>query len=309
MQPSFDSLRQLEHHIDDSVRLYPNREADDYPAHWHNSTEMIMPVENTYTVVVGETAYSIRPGEIFIVPSGVVHEIFAPEEGFRYLFLIDQQEFYAIGGLPEVQHVLDPCVHLREDLDAAALDEIRDYFQRAVDAYERDAPLAPTVSRLWIRLTLVRTAEYLLSGEAGPREESTPRHQQLMAVMMEARAYISEHCAERLTLEGVAALSGYSKYHFARVFKLYVGMSFYDYYMRQRVALCRRLLSDPQMRVTDAALRAGFDSIATFNRVFKQYEGVTPSQYRGLRQRKPVPGKHGRGEATEGRKEAQISNM
>ena len=293
MQNSFDSLRQLDHHIDDTVRLYPNREADDYPAHWHSAIEMILPVENTYTVMVGETAFHIDPGEIFIVPSGVVHEIFAPEDGFRYLFLIDQEEFYAIGGLPEMQHVLYPCVHLRADADAAALEEIRGYFVRAVEAYEREGALAGAVARLWIRLVLARTAEYRLSGEAETSQVAAPRHQQMAAAMAEARGYISQHCAEKLTLDEMADRCGYSRFHFARVFKLYAGMSFYDYYMQQRIALCRSLLSDAGLRVTDAALRAGFDSIATFNRVFKRCEGVTPSQYRRMQQRKRDEGGRG----------------
>ena len=286
MQGSFGSFRQLEHHIDDSVRLYPNRQADDYPAHWHSAAELILPVENVYTVMVGEVAYQLRPGEVFLVPAGVVHEIFAPEQGFRYLFLIDQEEFYAVAGLAGVQHVLYPCVHLREDRDDGVLPEVREYFLRAVREYQRDSTLAPAAARLWLRLVLVRMAEYRLLGEAGDREVRTDRSHQQTALMMDVCAYISEHCAERLTLEDMAAYSGYSKYHFTRTFKLYVGMSFYDYYMRQRMVLCRQLLSDPALRVTDVALRAGFNSIATFNRVFKQCEGVTPSQYRRMQQNK-----------------------
>ena len=48
--------------------------------------------------------------------------------------------------------------------------------------------------------------------------------------------------------------------------------------------LCRQLLADMDVPVTEVALRSGFGSIATFNRVFKQYEGVTPTQYRKLKQ-------------------------
>ena len=59
MQEPIHSLRQLEHHIDASVRLYENREPDDYPAHWHSAVELIMPVENSYTVMVGDMAYDI----------------------------------------------------------------------------------------------------------------------------------------------------------------------------------------------------------------------------------------------------------
>ena len=58
MQESFFKLRQIEHHVDDSVRLYRNREADDYPAHWHNAAEVIMPMENDYTVLVGQATYT-----------------------------------------------------------------------------------------------------------------------------------------------------------------------------------------------------------------------------------------------------------
>ena len=90
--------------------------------------------------------------------------------------------------------------------------------------------------------------------------------------------------SEKLALEDMAARSGYSKYHFARVFKEYSGMSFYEYYMRQRMVLCRQLLAEQDLTVTEVALRSGFGSIATFNRIFKQYEGITPTQYRQMKQ-------------------------
>ena len=102
--------------------------------------------------------------------------------------------------------------------------------------------------------------------------------------MMDVCAYISERCSEKLTLDDVAAYSGYSKYHFARIFKEYTGMGFYTYYMRQRMLLCRELLGDRTLSVTEVALRTGFESIATFNRVFRQYENVTPTEYRQMRQ-------------------------
>lgn len=290
MQGSFGSFRQLEHHIDDSVRLYLNQEPDDYPAHWHNAAELIMPVENVYTLVVDDAAYHIGPGELFMVPPGVVHEIFAPESGSRYLFMIDQKEFYAVEGLSEVQHVLYPCVYLSMESDRRLLEELGPYFRRAVKAYEGESALRGAEVRLWLRLVLVRMAEHGLEGGSDAMEPRSPLRHQTVTAMMDACAFISEHCAEKLSLEGMVAYSGYSKYHFARVFKIYAGMSFYDYYMRQRVVLCRRLLSDSALRVTEVALRAGFDSIATFNRVFKQYEGVTPSQYRKMRQNKRMEG-------------------
>ena len=106
MKESFSRLRQLEHHINETVRLYDNIQTDDYPAHWNNSFEVIMPVVNEYTVYVSDIAYVVKPDEVLIIPAGSVHEIYAPEKGRRYIFMIDQSQFYAVEGLAAVQHVM-----------------------------------------------------------------------------------------------------------------------------------------------------------------------------------------------------------
>ena len=44
------------------------------------------------------------------------------------------------------------------------------------------------------------------------------------------------------------------------------------------------MLGDKSLSVTEVALRTGFGSIATFNRVFRQVENVSPTEYRKMRQ-------------------------
>ena len=59
--------------------------------------------------------------------------------------------------------------------------------------------------------------------------------------------------------------------------------SFNDYVNAWRVEETKRLLACAQhahLGLLDIAFDAGFNSKATFNRVFKQHTGVTPSQYR-----------------------------
>ena len=106
MRDSFSRLRQLEHHINDSVRLYDNVQADDYPAHWNNSFEVIMPVENEYTVYVGETAYVVQPEEILDVQRQIA--AFLPDS----LTVVQTAAFY-LEVIPRVinkgQGILDIC--------------------------------------------------------------------------------------------------------------------------------------------------------------------------------------------------------
>ena len=284
MRESFSRLRQLEHHINDTVRLYDNVQADDYPAHWNNSFEVIMPVENDYTVYIDEKQYVVQPEEMLIIPAGSVHEIYAPESGRRYIFMIDQSQFYSVDGLSAVQHCFYPCVHLRSDLHQDLLPEVRQYMRNAIFEYESDNYFRHSAVRLWLGMMFMRTGRYLLDLETAYHHPSGHRHQQGMGVFLDVCTYIAKHCSEKLTLADAAAYSGYSKYHFARMFKAYSGVSFYDFFLRQRVLLCEQLLGDLSLSITEVALRSGFGSIATFNRIFKQYEKVTPSEYRRLRQ-------------------------
>ncbi len=279
---SFSRLRQIDHHGDDAIRVYANTEADDYPAHWHRSYEVIMPVKNSYTVVVGTGTNVLMPGEVLIIPSGMVHEILAPEEGMRYLFLVDHRALYHMEGFSQTEEVFYPCVHLRDDGEVGGIrSRAADLLWQIVREEEEDRVMRGAMQVCCMREIFVLLTRFLLD----KRESEAPGlGRKGSDALMAATGYISMPCTEKLTLEGVAAFAGYSKYHFARIFKEYTGVGFYTYYMRQRMAMCRELLGDRTLSVTEVALRTGFESIATFNRVFRQYENVTPTEYRQMRQ-------------------------
>jgi len=288
VRESFSSLRQIEHHNNDTVRLYNNTQPDDYPAHWNNAFEIILPVKNQYTVYINDTFYNVYEGEVLIIPAGSVHEIFAPPDGQRYIMMMDPSVLCTIDGLSAVQHCFYPCVHLRHDLHEELLDKVRAGIELAIREYDSSDYFSRAAVRLALSSAFVRIARFLMHGEESAHSVSAHRHQQSTTVFLDVCTYISEHCTEKLTLEGVAAYSGYSKFHFARMFKAYSGMSFYDFFLRQRLLLCERLLSNPALSITEVALRSGFGSIATFNRIFKQYEKMTPSEYRRLHQLQPA---------------------
>ena len=126
MEKNYASLRQLDRHEQGAIRVYPNREADDYPAHWHMKYEIILPVSESYSAMVDGQNYDLLPGEVLVIPAGVVHEIFAPDQGMRYIFMVDQDVVYALEGLPGIQHFFYPCVHLRASQEDAVLREARD---------------------------------------------------------------------------------------------------------------------------------------------------------------------------------------
>ena len=95
-----------------------------------------------------------------------------------------------------------------------------------------------------------------------------------------ARAFIAERLGEELSLAQVARASGMSPFYFCKVFKGATGVTFTDYVSRARVEKTKQLLLNPNVRVSEAAYEAGFQSLSQFNRVFRRVEGQAPSDYR-----------------------------
>ena len=101
-----------------------------------------------------------------------------------------------------------------------------------------------------------------------------------METVLNACSYIYHHYQENITLEQVAAISGFSKFHFTRIFKQCMDKTFYEYLNERRITKAEELLYATVLSITDIAMNSGFSSISAFNRTFKSIKGCSPSEYR-----------------------------
>jgi AraC-like DNA-binding protein len=86
-----------------------------------------------------------------------------------------------------------------------------------------------------------------------------------------------------LTIEQLATAISCSRHQLSQSINGRLGKSFYDYINNFRVEEAKILLADPandKYKITALAYEAGFNSISTFNDVFKKFTSLTPSQFR-----------------------------
>ena len=92
---------------------------------------------------------------------------------------------------------------------------------------------------------------------------------------------IDEHIGDSdLSLSSIASDLYLSPSYLSKLFKEYTGESFTDYLHKARVKVACKLLKDTDFAVKDIAVMCGHKDIPTFSRVFYNYKGVKPSQYR-----------------------------
>lgn len=93
--------------------------------------------------------------------------------------------------------------------------------------------------------------------------------------------YIESNIDSSLSIEELADVAGFSKFHFHRIFKGIVDEPLSRYVNRLKLERATNLLTyRPDMTITDIAYHFGFTDSAVFSRTFKNYYGVSPSQYR-----------------------------
>jgi AraC-like DNA-binding protein len=117
---------------------------------------------------------------------------------------------------------------------------------------------------------------------AAELENATSRKAEPVAIW-KARKYIEQHADEELSLTKVARVVNISANYLSENFKQVTGINFVEYVARCRFASACDLLRNPNLRISDIAFAAGFQSLSQFNRVFKKFSGKSPTQFRAAK--------------------------
>ncbi|VVD73647.1 HTH-type transcriptional activator Btr [Pandoraea iniqua] len=116
-------------------------------------------------------------------------------------------------------------------------------------------------------------------GEPSP----APQAQQdpaLLRRLLRAKDRMDAASHEAWPVERLAAVSGASKAHFARAFKLAFGLPPHRYLLTRRIEQANTLLRDTELSITDIAYATGWESLGTFGRIFRDITGMSPGAMR-----------------------------
>ncbi|NMB21418.1 MAG: AraC family transcriptional regulator [Firmicutes bacterium] len=89
--------------------------------------------------------------------------------------------------------------------------------------------------------------------------------------------YIEDHLADDLSLELISEYAGVSDYHFRKVFFYLSGLTLSEYVKNRRLSEATLDLLHGE-KVTDVALKYGYQSLDGFTRAYKKWSGYLPSE-------------------------------
>lgn len=264
------------------IRLYHNKEAESYPNHWHTALEIVVPTCNSYTVIVDGTSHTFHEGDIWISAPGTLHQLVAPDDGSRTILLFDYSLICNVKGMDSLLQTIHPFLLISEEEYPELNKKLRYYLDEICKEYDSPQPFTEaSIYSLMIRFFVTLGRVSFDAKERFPGITSSKQHE-YVDKFMKVCNYITEHCTENITVDELASIAGFSKFHFARLFKQFTNVSCYEYLIQKRVAYAEKLLIDPETTITEVAMRSGFNSLSTFNRVFRAAKNCTPSEYKKL---------------------------
>ena len=89
--------------------------------------------------------------------------------------------------------------------------------------------------------------------------------------------YIEAHLCEKIDYGKAAGAACSSSYHFQRVFGIMCGITLGEYIRRRRLTLAGKELTEGR-KVTEVALKYGYDTPESFSRAFFKFHGMMPSR-------------------------------
>ncbi|HHV13377.1 MAG TPA: helix-turn-helix domain-containing protein [Clostridiales bacterium] len=95
-----------------------------------------------------------------------------------------------------------------------------------------------------------------------------------------AMEYIETHYAKRITLKTLAQQVNLSEFYLSKLIKRETGSNIADIINKVRIEESKKILLEPAVNINELSAMVGYSYSNHFSRVFKQYTGITPSEYR-----------------------------
>ena len=234
---------------------------------WHENIEILCFTRGSATVTSNEIRTEVCGGDIAVINSSCLHEIFAHEETHFFCLIVDR-EFCLANHFDTNLITFFPKVRCEKIY--SLIIEIAEQYKRKNEPYSVQLIRANTLK-----------AVALLCKEYSEYAEKPHSDTKLLSSIKFVLGYISNECHRELSLDEIAKRAGLSKYYLAREFHRITGYTIVKFINVSRCEKAKPLLAESSLSIESIANACGFPSSSYFSRVFKSCIGLLPREYRG----------------------------
>jgi len=237
-------------------------------SNWHDNTEFLCCIEGSGVVHIDNSAIAMKKGDTVVINARCLHYITSPSS-VTYRCLIIDNSFFIENGID-----ISKLKFISHFHDAEAC-----RFMENIHTTFNDSSLSYRIAE--IRLSVLNFLLHVCKGYMKLcASETGGKISKSHEAILKAVEYIDNNYEKRLTIDEIAAVAGFSKFHFSRLFKNYTGFTVIEHINGRRCDNAKVMLENETKSISQIAAECGFESSSYFAKAFEKFFGVLPSAYR-----------------------------
>ncbi|MBR3742657.1 MAG: helix-turn-helix domain-containing protein [Clostridia bacterium] len=253
------------------------------PWHWHPTAELFYVAEGalTYHIPGGNFLFTRGMGGL-LLPE-MIHKTTWDRQAsvVQRLHLFYPSLLFGEAGARMEQKYVRPMLNAsplislnpRQENHVSALSLLEASFGLNENDYQYEFRLREALCEIWLRLLEIR-------GQNEPNTVLSPTDSRMKNML----TFIHAHISEKLTVQAIAGAAFVSARACYRMFRDALGTTPNAYITSCRIRNACVLLNRDKLSVTEAAQRCGFEDSGYFGRVFREYTGLSPSEFKKMAQ-------------------------
>ena len=239
--------------------------------HLHQFFEIDIVLGGEIDVTLNGKTLTARAGDIIVIPAFATHSFLTRDKTqmmicvFSGAFLSEPYVTSLLSN-PRRSHIFHPSESLLAYLDDHGFLKMWGHYEYYEDRDADDINFLRAIFHIIF-------AEYFSAVSAA---EGVSYNTALPRVL----AYMSAHFTEDLSLKSVGAALGYSPKYISNCISTMPNITFRTLLNAMRVERAKELLRSEEYSNYEVAIASGFNAECSFHRVFKEFEGCTPGEYR-----------------------------
>lgn len=259
--------------------LFYDAEGSLVPSHWHKETELVYVLRGSARIVINDTLYELNEGDVAVVVSGDTHFYFQTHDHVRAVVMFAPEFFEDGEEKRQIQNRLKGIARVSTQWSAEHARQAEAIFNELMRLNNSE----DFGRNLSIRARIYDLTVLLGNHVAQDTQQKNTLEKNVQASMLanleKAFLFVEHNYHRDIDLQDAARELGFTPSYFARFFKRFTSTTFMAYLNEYRIGKVQQLLAQRNKNMTQISEATGFTSIKTFNRVFKESTGLSPSQY------------------------------
>ncbi len=251
---------------------------DDFGPHRHKRIEINFIQKGACTMIFGKESVTFKENEMMIIFPFAEHSFIPHKEGVSLMQLEFMPDlFYAIAEKEE--HDLSFLKEMLSENNERKYIKIINNI-RLIRSVQRIIDELIDQKEFYDLLVLIYYTELLILVSRQMKHQLLPLKD---GPLPQALTIIQSSFTRNISLKEIASRCGVSERYMRKLFSTQIHAPFTEYIHELRINKAKELFHHTNHSVKEVAYMCGFNSVIYFNRIFKQYTGISPGNYQSLK--------------------------